>query len=166
MNSIGIDNGLSGAVVSLTEDLRVLAWFDTPTIAVGKKREFAIHEMAAQLSKLFQDGAGGLVVLEAAQAFPRQGASSTFKTGFGAGLWQGICAGLGLRFEVVHPRTWTKEVLRDMPAGETKERSMMKCQQLFPDIPLTKPAGKKLCMDGRADAACLALYGLRNGGSQ
>ena len=101
-----------------------------------------------------------MVFIEYAQAYPKQGLASTFKTGLGYGLWQGTCAGLELPYEVVNPRTWQKEMLADL-AGDSKARSLAKCQQLFPGIPLMKPRGRVLTMDGRADAALIAAWGLR-----
>jgi hypothetical protein len=167
MLSIGIDNGLDGAVVVLDNKMRVISWTDTPVIDLGKKskrkRIFGISAMASIIHDVqwLHNTKRIRAFIEFAQAMPKQGVSSTFKTGLGFGLWQGICAGLGLPFEVIHPRTWTKEMLRDMPAGEPKARSMAKCQQLFPDIPLVKPRGRVLSLDGRADAALIAAYGLR-----
>jgi hypothetical protein len=162
MISIGIDNGLDGAMVALYDDNRT-TWFDTPVVNLGKKgkrkRAYAVAEMTRLLKPVRTLDVR--VFLESAQAMPKQGVSSTFKTGLGFGLWQGICAGLGLSYEIVHPRTWQKVMLRDVPGGETKDRSMAKCQQLFPDIPLMKPRGRVLSMDGRADAALIAAYGMR-----
>jgi hypothetical protein len=52
-------------------------------------------------------------------------------------------------------------MLKDMPAGDPKERSMLKAQQLFgSSLPLTKPSGRVLSLDGRADAALIACYGM------
>lgn len=165
---LGIDNGLHGAVVALTEH-GLLDWHDTPIIATGSKGKgknvFAAAEMAtilqAYASEFTLTYEALYVIIETAQAMPGQGVSSTFKIGFGHGLWVGICAGLGLSYELVHPRTWQKAMLAGIPAGDTKARSMAKCQQLFPTIPLVKPRGRKLTMDGRADAALIAAWGLR-----
>lgn len=171
--SIGIDNGLQGAVVAIDDVFNVLAWYDTPVINLGKKGKAKNTFAIAEMTKILEDLLHNLVPtshvqawIETAQAMPKQGVCSTFKTGLGFGLWQGICSGLGLKFELVHPKTWTKAMLKNMPAGEPKARSMAKCQQLFPNIPLIKPRGRVLSMDGRSDAALIAAYGMRqmNGG--
>ena len=167
MISIGIDNGLKGAVVAVDENMNVIFWRDTPVINLGKKGRskmvFAVSEMTniLRVSLEYSYETHVTAWIETAQAMPKQGVSSTFKTGFGFGLWQGICSGLGIRFELAHPRTWTKVMLKDMPAGKPKARSMAKCQQLFPSIPLIKPKSRVLSMDGRADAALIAAYGMK-----
>lgn len=160
--SIGIDNGLKGAVVIMGPD--GIVWADTPVINAGKKGKsknvFAVGAMV-DILRGYSSADDVRAFIESAQAMPGQGVSSTFKTGLGFGLWQGICAGLDIPYEIVHPRTWTKAMCGDLPAGEPKARSMMKCQQLFPEIPLIKERGRVLSMDGRADAALIAAWGLR-----
>lgn len=165
--AIGIDNGLLGALTAINEKFQLVDWWDTPIVNIGKKgktkNEFATAEMGKILrefvSKIEKD-VQLMVWLEQAMAMPKQGLSSTFKTGRGFGLWEGICIGIGTTYDIVHPRRWSKEMLKDMPAGDPKQRSMLKCQRLFPEIPLTKPSGKKLTMDGRADSAMIAYYGM------
>lgn len=167
---IGIDNGLKGAVVALDNEANIVGWWDTPYIpfSKGKKtvNEFAPAAMRDILYELHKQKTLK-VWLEVAHAMPSQGLSSTFKTGKGAGLWEGIVVGLRLKYDVVHAKTWTKETLKDIPKGDPKQRSMLKCQRIFPSIPLTKPKGHVLCMDGRSDAALIAYYGyLQAGGSE
>lgn len=171
--SVGIDNGLNGAVVAIDEGFKVLGWWDCPisestTKKSGKPRthrEFSPRGMKDILEEIVGVWPRGAkcpvrVWLEVAQAMPKQGLSSTFKTGKGAGLWEGIVVGMGLSYDVVHPRTWTKVALADVPRGDPKQRSFIKCQRLFPDIPLTKPNGRVLSMDGRSDASLIAYYGM------
>lgn len=171
--SIGIDNGVQGAVTAVDENLQVIGWWDTPIITQKKgknpsgrdkvRNEYATAEMGNILRTLI----GGappemihiMVWLEKAFPMQKQGLSSTFKTGQGFGLWEGICIGLGIKYDIVSPRAWQKEVLADMPAGDPKARSMAKCQRIFPEIPLKLPKGRKLTMDGRADSAMIAYYG-------
>jgi hypothetical protein len=174
--SVGIDNGLSGAVVAIDENFEVLGWWDCPTTesttkASGKikhHREFSPRGMKDILEEII-NLSGHLEVnkttfiriwLEFAHAMPKQGVTSTFKTGKGAGLWEGIVVGMGLAYDIVHPRTWTKNVLADVPRGDPKQRSFIKCERLFPSIPLTKPSGRVLSMDGRSDASLIAYHGM------
>lgn len=170
--SVGVDNGLSGAVVAIDESFNVIGWWDCPvtestTKAKGKTkrhREFSPRGMKEILDIVTAHNtrfkSNIRVWLEHAQAMPKQGVSSTFKTGKGAGLWEGIVVGLGLPYDIVHPRTWTKNVLADVPRGDPKQRSFIKCERLFPDIPLIKPGGRVLSMDGRSDAALIAYHGM------
>ena len=160
---IGIDNGLKGAIVAIDQNAKLVGWWDTPTILLkqgkSKKQTFAPPSMAQIINLLLTEQPTLMVWLEVAGAMPKQGLSSTFQTGRGFGLWEGIVAGLGLRYDITHPKTWTKETLKDVPAGDPKQRSMVKCQRIFPEIPLTRPNGSILSMDGRSDAALIAYFG-------
>jgi len=164
--TIGIDNGIYGAVVALDNSFKILDFFDTPIIKIKKnssKMDYLPTEMCRIIRTVVNkyDKEFNLNIwIEAAHAMPQQGVSSTFKTGRGFGLWEGICIGLGLSYNIVHAKTWTKFVLKDCPAGDPKFRSIMQCQRLFPRLPLTKPKGKIASLDGRADAALIAYYGM------
>lgn len=168
--SVGIDNGLSGAVVAIDELYNLIGWWDCPTIESATKgkgktrqhRDFAPAEMKKILYNLVTSNPTDnvRVWLEFAHAMPKQGVTSTFKTGKGAGLWEGIVVGLGITYDIVHANTWAKTVLKDVPRGDPKHRSFIKCQRLFPKIPLKKPNGRVLSMDGRSDAALIAYYGM------
>ena len=172
--SIGIDNGLFGAVVAVNYDFKIIYYSDTPIVNLtktkkGKKstgHEFAPTAMKDVLEQAYaaactSENISVKVWLEVAHAMPQQGLSSTFKTGKGAGLWEGIVVGLGFQYDIVHAKTWTKVMLKDIPAGDPKERSMIKAQRLFgSSLPLTRPGGRVLSLDGRADAALIACYGM------
>jgi hypothetical protein len=96
--SIGIDPGLSGAVVALGPNEKLSGWYDTPTLAVGKgsKRDYDVRAMADCLHDLSMGEAEICRVwIEKQQAFRKQGVTSTFATGRGFGLWEGIVSALG-----------------------------------------------------------------------
>lgn len=170
MISIGIDPGLHGAIVAIDDNYALLFYSDCPVIAnvkekKGKKSktfEFAPPSMAEILRTLM----GGYPTcrikawLERAGAMPKQGLSSTFKTGRGFGLWEGLLAGTGLIYDIVGPRTWSKVMFEGTPLGDPKQRSLTKCQRLYPGLSLTTPHGRVLSLDGRSDAALIATYGM------
>ena len=169
--SIGIDNGLFGAVVAINSDFQLVYWADTPIISLKKsgktksgkdrtKNEFAPSEMKRIIEWVINDNPGRIMVwLERAHAMPDQGVNSMFTTGKGAGLWEGIVVGMGIPYNVVSAAVWTKFVLKDIPRGDPKQRSFIKSQRLFPTLPLVKPKGRVLSMDGRSDASLIAYYG-------
>lgn len=160
---IGIDNGLNGAVVAIDGKTgHLVDYYDTPTVDLppkkGKKTKRRIFAVAEMVSIIREFSNGELTAyIEYAQPMPKQGVSSTFATGFCFGLWQGILSSFCIPYEIVHPRVWTSRVLSG--PGDTKSKSMMTCQRLFPKIPLMRPAGRKLTLDGRSDAALIAYYG-------
>jgi hypothetical protein len=64
--------------------------------------------------------------------------------------------------QLVHPRTWQKRILKDVP-GVGKGRAVLLCKQRLPKLALT-PGRRRKPHDGIADAACLAMFGLISGG--
>ncbi len=160
--SIGIDNGLDGALVSLDgETGTLLGYRDCPFIMTGKgnRRVFDIPGMVTALRDLM--GMHLLrVFVEKTQSTPKIGGIPAHMLGLGAGVWLGILAALGISYQVVHPRTWQSSMLKGT-IGEGKQRSLIAASQAFPDLPLIKPKGRKLSLDGRADAAWIAEWGRR-----
>ena len=157
MISIGIDPGLSGAIVAIDDQLRVVGCYDTPIVSHKSKRAFDAAGMVACLRDLtLDDSASCCVTIEQASARPMQGATSGIKTGIGFGLWQGIVAALDLPYRIVRPQEW-QSVLKGM-AQLGKQRAFVKASQLFPKMELRGPQGA--IKDGRADAACIAYYGI------
>lgn len=159
---MGIDPGLDGAVVAIDNNYQLLGCMDTVFIQ-AKKRLYATAVMGDMLRELTTGTPKSKLVkiwLEKAASRPNEGVSSAFKNGQGFGLWEGILVGLGVTYDIVSPNSWAKLMLRDVPVGEPKARSMSKCQRLFPSIELKKPRGRKLTLDGRSDAALIAYYGM------
>lgn len=165
--TIGIDCGLTGAVALIGEHSWVVRV--TPTLPKGKTgHQYNDAGMAAMLAACQHAlPQVGLVVLEKQQAMPGQGVSSMFSVGLGFGLWRGIIAALGLPMLIVHPRTWQKVMLRDIPGDDTKARSIIAASRLFPGVDLKRTPRCKGPDHNFADALLLAQYGqlwLSNGG--
>ena len=156
---IGIDPGLSGAVAAVdSETLELYRVCDTPVLKVGTGCEYHVSEMADLLRSIIL-GSSARVVIERAQPMPGQGVTSTFSTGMGYGIWIGVVGALGIPYSSVRPCDWTRKLLKGVP-GEGKARSILLASQIFPGIALTPPGCRKP-RDGRADAACLAYYGVQ-----
>jgi hypothetical protein len=161
---IGIDPGKSGAAVSLDREGHPIEWVaaDHPdegyTVKAGGPRIYSPHSMALWLT---QQQPIRLVIIEKQQSRPMEGRSSVFTTGYGFGLWVGICSALGLRYRVVPPQTWMRAVIGSKPAkGDKKARSIIEAQAQVPELPLTWGRRRKP-HDGLADAALIATYGLQ-----
>jgi crossover junction endodeoxyribonuclease RuvC len=155
--SVGVDCGISGAVAAVNaQTLEVLEVADTPTVTAEGKKLYDVAGMAALIRHLSLLGVA-VVTLEQAQAMPGQGVASTFSTGRGFGIWEGVLGALDVPFRTVRPSVWTKKVLSGT-SGEGKERSIRFALQMFPGAELT-PKGSRKARDGRADALCLAYYG-------
>lgn len=164
---VGIDPGKDGALVAIHLDgtiRRVELTKDEFTVPIGKgsRREYDAAAMGNCLVELHALYGVQLVVIEKQQAMPGQGGTSMFSIGVGYGLWLGSIATLGIPVQVVHPRTWQKRILKDVP-GVGKGRAVLLCKQRLPKLTLT-PGRRRKPHDGIADAACLAMFGLISGG--
>lgn len=160
MRIVGIDPGLNGALAIFGAAVTVI---DAPRLDVGR----GMLDVAAIVTWLRQQQSD-LVVVEKQQAMPRfrrnaetgktekidQGVVSTFTTGYGFGLYVGVLEGIGLRYAVVTPQAWQKELYAGMP-GVGKERSLLAASRLWPEIKIPKSR------HGRADALLIAEYGRR-----
>lgn len=158
---IGVDNGLDGGVCAI--DFRIGRCGDvhryiTPTLGTGK-RVYDLQRMRDILAEF--RGCDLQVFLERAQAMPKQGVSSTFSTGYGYGVWQGLLAGLGLPYEIVSPQTWQKAMFMGVSAGDTKARSALVAQRLQPSVDWRRTPKCKKPSDGLTDAFCIAEWGRR-----
>jgi len=154
----GVDPGLGGAVALMHPD-GVIEIFPTPTLPSGKgsRRVYDVKSM-----KDILDGHDNLyITLEKQGPMPAQGTVSTFSIGRGFGLWEGIIVGLGYAYTIVHPRTWKKVMIVDVPGVDIKTKSVLVAQRLFPDVNLKRTERCKKASPDFAEALLLAEYGRR-----
>ena len=165
--AIGIDPGKSG-YLALVGEGRVIEVLPTPTLRVGKKtgkRDYNVRGMVDAVVYLSGTAPGQPpVVLEKQQPMPGQGVTSMFNVGRGYGLWEGIIAWLNSRYHIVHPRTWQKVMHRDVQGDDTKTRSILACQRMFPEHSLLRTPRCRKPDDNMADAILLAAWGIREFG--
>jgi hypothetical protein len=151
----GIDVGKDGALVGLDAGLKVVAAVRTrDLLASGEYDDRAM--LYAIKGMLWADDV--TVAIEAQQAMPKQGLSSTLSLGLGWGLWRGLVMNLPCQVTVVHvrPQAWQKVVLVGQP-GKGKSRSVLVASSRLPGLELRRGKERK-AHDGLADAACLALF--------
>lgn len=168
---IGIDPGSTGAVALIDLEKRIIGFHDTPTVVVksGKKMrtQIDVHACVAILREA-SSGKESFVTIEKVAPMPNtrteegepkqsMGVTSAFNFGMGYGIWQGICASLGIPYQLVHPATWKGKLMRDM--GKEKDASRVKVMQLYPEASSSLTRKKD---HNRADAALLAHYGMLN----
>ena len=132
MRIIGIDPGLSGAIVIL-EDNKIKELFDMPVMPDGKKNKRQLN--SALLVKLIKDNIKNfedtIMVVEQVNAMPGQGVTSMFNFGQTFGAIKGICAALGLPIFFVRPAKWKKyfELI-----NSSKDASRTKAIEMYPSI--------------------------------
>ena len=155
---VGIDPGISPAVVALDDKGSLLWMQDIPAIKVGDKNEMngsAIRDVLIGADNVF---------LEKAQAMPaerydkttgrivKQGISSTAHYMKSAGILEGICIGLQIPYDLISPVSWKSKMMAGMQKG--KEASLLRVQQLYPGAVKLKKDNHK------AEALLICLYGM------
>lgn len=152
MLTIGLDPGFTGALAVLDTTGALVGLYDTPVLRLQTgKTAYDVPGMAALL-RPYTGQPGVYVVLEQAQGRPGQGIVSTFSTGWGFGLWQGIVTTLDLPLTLVRPATWKRSV----GLSSDKEQARLRAQQRFPGADLRHKKDH-----GRAEALLLAWWGWR-----
>lgn len=165
----GVDPGLSGALAFLdSETMRIAAMITMPAMKLGKakgsKREISARTLVVELEReiLSLGLTVSHVYLERVQSSPQMGVTSAFQFGRGYGAVEGVIAALGWPLEYVTPNKW-KTALR---VPTEKDDARHRAEQLLPrDAEHWTP--KRLVMNqeqasGRAEAALIALYGVRD----
>jgi len=178
---IGIDNGQEGAVAILDEHKK-LELYDMPykieKVGKTKRKRYDIDEILSLIKKyvppchLCEDDKPYSTVsnddkvylfLERAHPMPRRAGGSpqgNFRTGFGSGLWQGICSAWKINYEEVSAKKWQEHFMPDIKGRkELKGESVRLAQDLFPDTSFKGKRGGDL--DGRSDATLISLFGLK-----
>lgn len=141
---LGVDPGISGGIAFLRDD-RWLAADDIPVVA----GEVDVDTLVRRVREMAPD----LAVIERASAMPKQGVSSTFKFGMAYGALRTVVALCEIPSHLVTARKWKDHFNLD---GD-KEKSRALAIRMWPGCGLF--ARKK--DHGRAEAALIALYGLR-----
>jgi crossover junction endodeoxyribonuclease RuvC len=166
---LGIDPGLHGALALLPPDGECVACRDTPIVHVKRgtttRAQYAPGDMRAVLVELLAratvtNGADAtsaahvVAIIELVHALPGEGVRSVGTLMRGSGLWEGMCAGLGIPVRLVAPQAWKKHagLLRTK-----KGASRVVASTMFPTLDL----GPK-SQTGRADAVLIAAYGRAN----
>jgi crossover junction endodeoxyribonuclease RuvC len=149
---VGIDPGIRGglAVVTIQNGSapQLVDAIDIPVTGVGAKERVDVLAIRDWVMR----HAPQHVVLERAQAMPKQGSSSGFKYGRAVGAIEAAIALGEIPLTIIEPTAWKKfHALR----GGDKEGGRQRALQLFPHAHALLTRKKD---HGRAEAALIALY--------
>lgn len=157
---VGVDPGLSGGLSHVIQtpsgQLGIVSSIPTPTFDDGKKRQFDRSAIMRWLARANPEK----VFIEKVGAMPKQGVASMFNFGYGAGLIEGICLGLGFPVEFVTPQAWQSEVLKGYPKTEKGKSSILYCSRAFPSHDWRASEKHRVPHDGKTDSTCIAIYGI------
>lgn len=144
---IGIDPGKTGGLVLLSAQRVIL----------GKMPMGTLDETINFLSSVKGQV---LVVIEKAQAMPKNGAVGMFNYGQGYGEILGALSALGIPHLCVPPRKWASRMHEGIPRDlEPKLRSLQAVGHLFPGLDLKATPRCSKQHEGMVDAILIAEYG-------
>lgn len=157
---IGIDPGLKGGLCLLDENGSVENLLVMPVMKIGTKNTLDIKVIIAWFEACKLKGPIIMVALEKQQAMSKQGVTSTFNTGRGFGLLEGIISTLSIPYRVIRAVDWQKEMFKGLPKakGMTKVHSALIAQQLFPKMSFKASDRCTNLHDGLTDAVLIGEY--------
>lgn len=159
---IGIDCGLGGAIAFIEPHGASVC--PTPTITVrkgkGKRREYDEQAMRDLIDECGKDDQY-VAYIEHVMPRPKEGVSSSHKSGLGNGLWRGLLVAFEIPYTVVFPTRWQREMFRCVDKIDTKSASLLVAKRLFPKVSLRPTEKCKKDSHGMSDALLIAEYGRR-----
>ena len=147
---IGIDPGLTGAIVALFPDGAV-EFHDMPVLEV-KKKQTLDYAGLAHILRQYANRGECMAAIEYVSAMPGQGVSSMFKFGQVYGAALATLATLQIPYRKVTPPVWKRAFSL---IGCDKDESRSRALELFPGVVEYLRLKKN---HGRADALLLSEY--------
>lgn len=149
---IGIDPGKTGGLVCLGGDGE-LKWAHVMPEDPRGVSSLILHTGSSM--RLIH------VILEKAQAMPKNGAVSMFNYGLGFGIIQGIILAHGVRHTLVRPGAWAKVMHQGTTGDDAKKRSLEAARRLCPSVTTPPTPRSKKAHEGLVDAYLIAEWGRR-----
>jgi len=153
---IGIDNGLTGGLVAISDMGAIIERWVMPIQGKAKGNEVAADSVLMFLDKWNRSDITALLEVPGKHS-PGVHALCSMWDSFGA-----IRATLetrGIRHHRVPPQTWQKFILGNVEKGQTKPAALSKCRQLWPDESFLATVRSSRPHEGLIDAALIAEYG-------
>lgn len=152
---MGVDPGASGAIAFIRSDGSLGAVHDMPTVDVKSGKSIKRRVSPQALARLTEQHEPTHAFVERVGAMPGQGVSSMFAFGYSAGLVEGVLSALKIGVTMIAPAAWKRAAGLTADKGHARQRAM----QIWPEHAALFARVKD---DGRAEAALLALHGLRS----
>ena len=150
MFKIGIDPGLSGAIVILEDNFPV-EWHRMPTMKTGSANRVNAAALGDILFTYLEKDP--VAYVELVSSMPGNGVASMFSFGHSAGVIQGVLGAYRMPVTMVTPGQWKK---RAGLVGQDKDASRTKAIHMWPSW---RELDKKGAGQAYADAAFIAVYG-------
>jgi hypothetical protein len=155
---IGIDNGLSGALVALSDHPGPpIAMLAMPTRGKAKGNEVDAHAVMSWFLDLAAPDCLVGVLETPGKHSPGTQALCSMWDSYGA--IRAILETRGIRHHRITPQKWQKLMLPGCAKGDTKPAALTRATQLWPSETWLKTPRCSTPHDGMIDAALIAEYG-------
>jgi len=154
---IGVDIGVTGVLALLTPDGSLVDVFDMPSLDDGLAGRRSIN--AAQLAEIVAKSQATQAFVETVDPRPGEGAVAAFAFGRARGVVEGVLAALDVSITFLTPPAWKRIVGIAPGLDGAKDAARSLPIQRWPGQ--GRFALKK--NDGRAEAALIALAGIKRG---
>ena len=162
---VGIDNGLSGGIACVGNQEQLLEVFPMPIVKSNKRTEYDMREIINKIKTIQKLDTNVIAILEQAAVRPVSGKRACFMNGQCYGIMRGILNALDISCVIVTPNRWMKEILAGTNQKD-KKGSIKYCLNKYPAYSFKATERCTKYHDGCTDAVCLALWGVRNIGTQ
>ena len=154
MKYAGVDLGKKGGIV-IIKDGNVIVNMPMPVIKSSKKSdEYDIDRIVDVFLRHLPD----YTYIEKALLLPVSGKKSYQQSGFVEGGFQFMLASLKLRYDVITPKRWQKNIFEGMNKKDTKQASIMFAKRMYPAVDWKSSPKSSKYHDGMTDALCIAEY--------
>lgn len=157
---LGIDNGISGGLVALSDSSQIVSMLPMPCQKARKGNEIDIKAVWDWIDGL--DAREKITVIVEEPGGSKSSKAATSMAGSFHSL-RALCVLKGLRWHRITPQSWQKEMLPGCKAGETKPRALAEVRQLWPGETFLRTPKCKGPDEGLVDAALIAEYARRKG---
>lgn len=167
---IGVDPGKDGAIATINSDNMEIEIQPMPIIKGKGRSQYNLVEIKNVLCLLpgYADTYPPhiLVTVEKLQPLPpkmKSGSIANYHRGVASG-WSWLLTGMSIPHQLARPQDWQKVMLAGTPGTDTKQRSIIAAQRLFPGQSLKRTEKCRKPDAGMSDALLICAYGMRTCG--
>jgi hypothetical protein len=156
---IGIDNGISGALVALGDCGSFIEAIPMPSKRWRKRNEVDVRMVHKWISDVTS---GNLSNADYVIEEPNNSRtpSTAYSVASSVQSLRGFFEAKFLPFDRITPQSWQKAILGKVPAGMTKEYALNKAREIWPDETFFAKPRSKTPHLGIVDAALISYYQL------
>jgi hypothetical protein len=157
---IGIDNGLTGGLVALSDHPGPpIEMIVMPTRGKTNGNEVDAKEVYFILSAISGGLSGRITVILETPGKHSPGAQALCSMWDSYGAIRGVLESRGIRHHRITPQAWQKKMMPGCAKGDTKPAALAKARQLWPAESWLATPRSTVAHGGLIDAALIAEYG-------